>query len=66
METLSQIEIISIVSLILLSGSIAGILAGLIGVGGGTKSEYWVNAIATALDMAIDIPVAGDFGRGDC
>lgn len=35
METLSQIEIISIVSLILLSGSIAGILAGLIGVGGG-------------------------------
>lgn len=34
----------------------------LIGVGGGTKSDYWVQAIATALDMPIDIPVAGDFG----
>ncbi len=34
----------------------------LIGVGGGTKSAYWVKAIATALDMPIDIPVAGDFG----
>ena len=35
MEALSQIEIISIIILILFSGSIAGILAGLIGVGGG-------------------------------
>ncbi len=34
----------------------------LIGVGGGTKSDYWVQAIATALDMPIDLPVAGDFG----
>ena len=34
----------------------------LIGVGGGTKSDYWVKAIATALDMPIEIPVAGDFG----
>lgn len=34
----------------------------LIGVGGGTKSEYWVKAIATALDMPIELPVSGDFG----
>lgn len=34
----------------------------LIAVGGGSKSDYWVQAIATALDMAIDLPVAGDFG----
>jgi len=34
----------------------------LIGIGGGARSEYWVRAIATALDMPIDIPVAGDFG----
>ena len=34
----------------------------LIGVGGGTKSDYWVRAIATALDMPIEIPVSGDFG----
>lgn len=34
----------------------------LIGVGGGTKSDYWVQAIATALEMPIELPVAGDFG----
>lgn len=34
----------------------------LIAVGGGAKSDYWVSAIATALDMPIDLPVAGDFG----
>ncbi len=34
----------------------------LIGVGGGTKSNYWVQAISTALDMPIEIPVVGDFG----
>ncbi|SEM85223.1 xylulokinase [Loktanella fryxellensis] len=34
----------------------------LIGVGGGTKSDYWVQAIATALDLPVDLPVAGDFG----
>lgn len=34
----------------------------LIGVGGGINSDYWVRAIATALDMPIEIPVAGDFG----
>jgi xylulokinase len=31
-------------------------------VGGGAKSDYWVKAIATSLDMPIDLPVAGDFG----
>ncbi len=34
----------------------------LIGVGGGTNADYWVQAIATALDMSIELPVAGDFG----
>ncbi|WP_090114611.1 xylulokinase [Limimaricola pyoseonensis] len=34
----------------------------LIGVGGGTRSEYWLKAIATALDMPVELPVAGDFG----
>jgi len=34
----------------------------LIGVGGGTNSHYWVQAIATALDMPIELPIAGDFG----
>ena len=34
----------------------------LIGVGGGTKSDYWVQAIATALNMPVELPVAGDFG----
>lgn len=34
----------------------------LIAVGGGSKSDYWVRAIATSLDMPIDLPVAGDFG----
>ncbi|MEJ6402443.1 xylulokinase [Yoonia sp. 2307UL14-13] len=34
----------------------------LIGVGGGSKSDYWVKAIATSLDMPIELPVSGDFG----
>ncbi|MEL6645517.1 MAG: xylulokinase [Pseudomonadota bacterium] len=34
----------------------------LLAVGGGSKSDYWLRAIATALDTAIDVPVAGDFG----
>ena len=34
----------------------------LIGVGGGTRSEYWVQAIATALGVQVEVPVAGDFG----
>ncbi len=34
----------------------------LIAVGGGSRSDYWVRAIATSLDLPIEIPVAGDFG----
>jgi len=34
----------------------------LIGVGGGSKSEYWVRAIATSLGLPIELPVSGDFG----
>lgn len=34
----------------------------LIGVGGGTKSDYWVRAIATSLGLPVELPVAGDFG----
>lgn len=34
----------------------------LIAVGGGSRSDYWVKAIATSLGMPIEIPVAGDFG----
>jgi xylulokinase len=34
----------------------------LIAVGGGSRSAYWVQAIATALDVPVQLPVAGDFG----
>ena len=34
----------------------------LIGVGGGTRSDYWVQGIATALGLPVELPVAGDFG----
>ena len=34
----------------------------LIAVGGGSKSSYWVQAIATSLGLPIELPVAGDFG----
>jgi len=34
----------------------------LLAVGGGSNSRYWVEAIATALNVAVDLPVAGDFG----
>ena len=34
----------------------------LIAVGGGSKSDYWLKAIATSLNMPIKIPAAGDFG----
>ncbi len=34
----------------------------LIGVGGGSKSVYWVQAIATSLGLPIELPVSGDFG----
>jgi xylulokinase len=34
----------------------------LITVGGGSRSDYWLQAIATALDLPVQLPVAGDFG----
>lgn len=34
----------------------------LIAVGGGSRSEYWLKAIATALQVPVQVPVAGDFG----
>ena len=30
--------------------------------GGGSKSDYWLKMIATALDCPVLLPVAGDFG----
>ncbi|QUS36056.1 xylulokinase [Falsirhodobacter algicola] len=37
-------------------------LRSLIAVGGGSRSEYWLAAIATALDVPVGVPAAGDFG----
>jgi xylulokinase len=37
-------------------------LENLLAVGGGSKSDYWLRAIATALDCPVHLPVAGDFG----
>ena len=34
----------------------------LIAVGGGSRSDYWLSAIATALATPVSVPVAGDFG----
>ena len=34
----------------------------LIAVGGGSRSEYWLKAIATTLNVPIAVPRAGDFG----
>ncbi len=34
----------------------------LIAVGGGSRSDYWVQAIATSLGLPVELPVAGDFG----
>ncbi len=34
----------------------------LIAVGGGSKSDYWLSAIATALATPVSVPVAGDYG----
>ncbi len=31
-------------------------------IGGGSRSRYWLKAIATALDLPVDIPADGDFG----
>ncbi len=37
-------------------------LENLLAVGGGTRSDYWLKMIATALDCPVQLPVAGDFG----
>jgi len=37
-------------------------IASLMAVGGGSRSDYWLSAIATALGTPLDLPVAGDFG----
>ena len=37
-------------------------LDNLLAVGGGSKSDYWLRAIATALDCPVQVPVSGDFG----
>ncbi|GGW25747.1 xylulokinase [Gemmobacter lanyuensis] len=34
----------------------------LIAVGGGSRSDYWLQAIATALNVPVMLPQAGDFG----
>jgi xylulokinase len=31
-------------------------------VGGGTRSRYWLEVLATALGVPVDVPAAGDFG----
>lgn len=31
-------------------------------IGGGSRSHYWLQAIATALDIDVDVPADGDFG----
>ena len=33
----------------------------LLAVGGGTRSDYWLQSIATALGIPVSLPVAGDF-----
>lgn len=33
-----------------------------VAVGGGSQSAYWLGAIATALDLPVDVPERGDFG----
>ncbi|VAW12809.1 Xylulose kinase [hydrothermal vent metagenome] len=37
-------------------------LTSTLAVGGGSRSEYWLKVIATALDMPIHVPAAGDIG----
>ena len=34
----------------------------LLAVGGGSRSDYWLSAIATALGTPVSVPVSGDFG----
>jgi xylulokinase len=37
-------------------------ITSLVAVGGGSKSEYWLQLLATVLNLPIDVPQAGDFG----
>lgn len=37
-------------------------IGSLLAVGGGSRSDYWLKLIATALDVPVELPVAGDFG----
>lgn len=37
-------------------------LGAVMAIGGGSRSRYWLKAIATALDVAVDIPAEGEFG----
>lgn len=37
-------------------------ITSLLAVGGGSNSDYWLRAIASALNTHVDLPVAGDFG----
>ncbi len=37
-------------------------LKSLLGIGGGSRSGYWVELIATLLGVPVDLPEAGDFG----
>ncbi len=37
-------------------------LARVTAIGGGSRSRYWLKAIATALQVPVDIPADGDFG----
>jgi xylulokinase len=37
-------------------------LDSLLAVGGGSRSDYWLRLIATALGVPVQLPVAGDFG----
>jgi xylulokinase len=38
------------------------VLARVTAVGGGSRSRYWLKAVATALQIPVDIPAEGDFG----
>ena len=37
-------------------------LSGLIAVGGGSRSRYWLKLIATVLNLPVQLPAEGDFG----
>ena len=39
-----------------------GAVESAIAVGGGSRAGYWLKALATAMDIQIEVPVGGDFG----